>query len=124
MRRSLLAASLFVLFALPALAQDAVKTDPKHYQVILENDQVRVLRIHYGPHEKSVMHDHPANVAITLTDAHIKFTLPDGKTAELHEKTGAALYRDADKHLPENTSDKPFEAILVELKTARTATSK
>jgi len=26
-------------------AQDAVKVDPKHYKVELENDQVRVLRI-------------------------------------------------------------------------------
>src|ERR1700690_3466186 len=30
-------------------AQDAVKTDPKHYSVISENDQVRILKVHYGP---------------------------------------------------------------------------
>ena len=34
-----------------AHAQDAAKVDPKHYKVEFENDQVRVLRISYGPHE-------------------------------------------------------------------------
>ena len=45
-------------------AQDPVKVDPKHYKVEAENKQVRVLRISYGPHEKSVMHGHPATVAV------------------------------------------------------------
>ena len=33
--------------------------DSGHYAVEMENDKVRVLRIKYGPHEKSVMHSHP-----------------------------------------------------------------
>jgi len=37
----------------PASA-DPVKVDPKHYKVEMENDRVRVLRITYGPQEKSV----------------------------------------------------------------------
>lgn len=37
---------------------DPVKVDPKHYQVEFENDRVRVLRIRFGPHERSVMHGH------------------------------------------------------------------
>jgi hypothetical protein len=41
------------------LAQDAVKVDPKHYTVVSENDQVRIVKVHYGPGEKSVMHSHP-----------------------------------------------------------------
>lgn len=28
------------------MAQDAVKADPKHYTLVSENDQVRVLKIH------------------------------------------------------------------------------
>jgi hypothetical protein len=41
---------------------DPVAVDPQHYKVEMENDQVRALRITYGPHEKSVMHGHPAAV--------------------------------------------------------------
>jgi len=50
-------------------AQDATKVDAKHYTVLSENDQVRILKVHYGAHEKSVMHSHPATVAVFLTDA-------------------------------------------------------
>jgi len=43
---------------------DPVKLDLKHYKVVIDNDEVRVLRAKYGPHEKSVMHEHPASVAV------------------------------------------------------------
>src|SRR6266849_193499 len=105
-----------VMAAAPAMAQDPVKVDAKHYKVEFENDQVRVLRITYGPHEKSVMHRHPANVAVFLTDGSVKFTLPDGKTISSDFKAGVAQYDGGGKHLPENVGDKPFELILVELK--------
>jgi len=97
-------------------AQDAVKVDPKHYTVVSENDQVRVLKVHYGPHEKSVMHSHPATVAVFLTDANGQFSYPDGKKENFAVKAGNAQYGAAETHLPENTSDTAFDLILVELK--------
>ncbi len=104
------------LTAISAMAQDAVKVDPKHYTVEFENDQVRVLRIRYGPHEKSIMHSHPAGVFTMLTDMNNRFTFPDGKTEERQGKAGQVLQAEAGTHLPENLSDQPFEGILVELK--------
>jgi quercetin dioxygenase-like cupin family protein len=106
-----------------ATAQDPVKVDAKHYKVEFENDRVRVLRITYGPHEKSVMHHHPANVAVFLTDGQSRFTMPDGKTQDAPVKAGSVQWSEAGKHLPENVGDKPFELILVELKT-KTAPAK
>ena len=105
-----------VFAANTALAQEPTKVDAKHYKVVAENDQVRVLRITYGPKEKSSMHEHPAGVATYLTDSKMKFTFPDGKTADSIGKAGDVVLAPAGKHLPENMSDKPFEAILVELK--------
>ena len=61
------------------MAQDAVQVDPKHYKVELENDRVRVVRIRYGPREKSVMHQHPPGLGVFITSANFKFTYPDGK---------------------------------------------
>ena len=61
-----------------ARAQDPVKVDPKHYKVVFENERVRVLKIHYGPHEKSVMHSHPDGVVTFLTDERVKFTMQVG----------------------------------------------
>jgi quercetin dioxygenase-like cupin family protein len=118
--RSTISVSLFV-FALAAAssssAQDPINVDPKHYKVELENDQVRVLRITYGPHEKSPMHEHPAGVAVAITDALVKFTLADGKSEERPFKAGQVLWIAAEKHAPENLSDKPLEIVLTEVKT-------
>ena len=97
-------------------AQDAVKVDPKHYSVITENDQVRILKVHYGPHEKSVMHSHPATAAVFLTDGKGQFAFPDGKTQPFNVKAGDAEYEAAVTHLPENTSDSAMDVIVVELK--------
>jgi quercetin dioxygenase-like cupin family protein len=124
MKKIILILVLFVvyLFLIPqrVSAQDPVQVDSKHYKVVFENDQVRVLRITYGPHEKSVMHDHPNAVAIYLTDQNVKFTSPDGKTQTLPGKTGETIWTPAGKHLPENLSDKSMELILVELKAPAT----
>jgi len=114
---------LACLAAPGAFAQDPVKVDPKHYKVEFENAQVRVLRIHYGPHEKSVMHAHPAGVGVFLTDQRGKFTFPDGKSVVRDAKAGEARWIPGEVHLPENLGDKPLELILVELK-AKPATPK
>ncbi|HYN16228.1 MAG TPA: hypothetical protein VES66_10635 [Terriglobales bacterium] len=97
-------------------AQDAAKVDPKHYTVVSENDQVRILKVHYGPHEKSVMHSHPATVAVFLTDAKGQFTYPDGKKESFTPKAGGAQYSASATHLPENTGDTGMDLIVVELK--------
>src|SRR3989304_10008782 len=102
-----------------SFAQDAVKVDPKHYKVEFENDQVRVLRITYGPGEKSIMHEHPDAYAVFLTDIKGKFTFPDGKTQKNTQNAGSTMWTPAGNHLPENTGDKPFELVLVEMKTKK-----
>jgi quercetin dioxygenase-like cupin family protein len=102
-----------------AAAQDPIKVDAKHYKVEFENDKVRVLRITYGPHEKSVMHHHPGSVAVFMTDGQTRFTTPDGKTQDVPAKAGSVQWSEAGNHLPENVGDKPFEVILVELKTKK-----
>ena len=113
------ALTLFALMALgggSALAQDPVVVDSGHYSVMFENDQVRVLKIRYGPNEESVMHEHPAGVAVYLGDMRGQFTLPDGQVLEVGGKAGDAIWTDAGAHLPKNLSDQPFEVVLVELK--------
>lgn len=97
-------------------AQDAVKVDPKHYTVVSENDQVRILKVHYGAHEKSIMHSHPNAVAVFLADCKGQFTYPDGKKQALTCKAGDAIYTPAGTHLPEDTSGAGIDLILVELK--------
>src|SRR5262249_36208616 len=93
-----------------------VKVDSKHYKVEFENAQVRVLRITYGPHEKSVMHKHPNAVAVFMTDSNTTFHFPKKPDQPVTSKAGTTMWNAATTHLPENTGDQPFEVILVELK--------
>lgn len=114
--------ALWMLLALatygagPALAQDPVVVDSAHYTVMFENDLVRVLKIRYGPNEESVMHEHPAGVAVYLGEMRGQFTLPDGQVLELEGKAGDAEWTESGAHLPKNLTDQPFELVLVELK--------
>lgn len=95
---------------------DPVKVDAKHYKVEFENESVRVLRISYAPGEKSVMHYHPASVAVYLTDGKTRMTTPDGKSEETSAKAGTANWAPAGSHLPQNVGDKRLEVVVVELK--------
>ena len=100
----------------PLLGADPTQVDSKHYQVALENEKIRVLRINYGPGERSAMHGHPASLALFTTDGQFRFTYPDGRSEEIKANAGETLWLEAGDHLPENLSSAPFEATLVELK--------
>ena len=120
--RRLFYLSLFVFAcAVPAFAQDPVKVDPDHYKVAINNAQVRVLKVHYGPHEKSKMHYHPNAVAIPQTSGKVIFWLPGGKHTEVDMVAGQAMWTAAGRHNPENASDSDMDVILVELKTQKKA---
>lgn len=97
-------------------AQDPTKVDSKHYTAVSDNAYSRIVKAHYEPHDKSVMHSHPDLVAVFLTDGKVKFSYPDGKTEEREVKAGDAMFTPATVHLPENVGDKAFDVILVEFK--------
>lgn len=86
----------------PAL--DPVKVDASRYKVMFENEFVRVLRIHFGPHEKGENHEHRLNrVVLYLNDQ------TGGKKDETRI-AGAAT------HVEENTADTPADRIAIEMK--------
>ena len=89
---------------LPATKLDPVSVDPKHYKVEFENAQVRVLRIHYGPHENGATHEHILNRVVTYLTDH-----PNAKAGDVR-MAGAAT------HTEENASDQAVERIAVEIK--------
>ena len=117
MRRfSLAAIGLLLVFSTPAVAQDPAVVDSDKYKVEFENDQVRVIRISYGPREKSVMHEHPDAVAVMLSGGTMRMHFPDGTSEDLESNDGDANWSDAVTHLPENIGDGRVEVILVEFK--------
>jgi hypothetical protein len=83
---------------------DPAAVDRKHYKVEFENEYVRVLRIHYEPHEKGETHEHILNrVVVYLNDQ-------TGAKADDVRVAGAAT------HAEENASDGAADRIAVELK--------
>ncbi len=97
-------------------AQDPTTLYPANYQVMILNDQVRVMdfRLKQGDHE--AMHQHPAHVLYVLTGFRIRFTFPDGSTRIREAKAGDVLYSDAVMHSPENIGATDAHGILVELR--------
>jgi quercetin dioxygenase-like cupin family protein len=107
---------LVLLWAPAAGAQDAVKADPAHYKVVLDNPSVRVLKISYAPGAKSTMHQHPDSIVIPLVDSKVRFTLPDGKSEDSTLAKESAMYSPAETHNPANIGTNAVEALLVEFK--------
>jgi hypothetical protein len=88
----------------PVSKLDPTVVDAKHYKVEFENDEVRVLRVHYDPHDKGELHEHILNrVVLYLNDQ------PGAKADDVHI-SGAAT------HTEQNASDQPADRIAVELK--------
>jgi quercetin dioxygenase-like cupin family protein len=98
-------------------AMDPLKIDKKHYKLEFENDQVRVFRVKYGPHEGSPMHEHQLNrIMLYVTDASMRVTSSDGKVEMTPRKAGDIAQGGPAKHSEQNTTDKPVEVIVTELK--------
>ena len=109
-------AILFGLAINTAMAQDPTKVEPKHYQLAFENEWVQVVNVHYGPHEKSVMHDHPGGVVVVLTEGHLKFTDQNGHTREVYAKPGESRWYPPFKHKVENLGDTTYNAVYIGIK--------
>jgi quercetin dioxygenase-like cupin family protein len=110
-------AGAFVCLATAStLAQDPTKVEPKHYKLDFENDRVQVVSVHYGPHEKSGLHDHPGGVVVVLTEAHLRFTDESGKVREVFAKTGEVRWYPPFKHKVENLGDTTYDAVYIGVK--------
>jgi hypothetical protein len=88
----------------PTSDLEPLKVDPKHYSLEFENDQVRVLRVRYGPLEKGVFHEHTLDhLVVYLTDQ------AKGKAGEI--KLDGPM-----RHSEENPLDHPVERIAIDIK--------
>jgi beta-alanine degradation protein BauB len=110
-------AGLFALFAFNlAVAQDPTKVESSHYKLAFENESVRVVNVHYGPHEKSGLHAHPGGVVVILTGGHLRFTDEDGKTQEVFAKPGESRWFPPFRHQVENLGDTTYNAVYIGIK--------
>src|SRR5512135_2992043 len=107
--------------AVSAAAQDPTKVEPKHYKLAFENEYVQVVDVHYGPHEKSALHDHPGGVVVVLTAGHLRFTDEKGKVTEVFSKPGESRWFPPFKHKVENLGDTTYNAVYIGVKSKMNA---
>ena len=98
------------------MARDVISVDPDNNKALFENDRVRIVESRYAPGSTSNMHSHPDLVAVALTPAKARFTLPDGQSVDMELQAGETLFLESTEHTIENTGTAEFRVILVELK--------
>jgi hypothetical protein len=106
----------------PTEKSDPALADPKHFQLELENEYVRVLRINVGPHEKFSLHEQPDSKSVVayLTDYNAKGIEAGGKPSQVSYKAKQVRFVDTSRARREEIlSDSPVELVRVELKQAR-----
>ena len=114
--KTIILISLLAILCTTVHAQDPVKTSPKYYKVLLENDQVRVLEYRLKAGEKEPMHSHPTGVVYVLSGTKLKFSYSDGRTEERAAAAGGDDLGDPTTHAVENIGDTEAHAIAVDLK--------
>jgi hypothetical protein len=102
------------------MTADPVCTDPDKYQVIFENDRVRVLEYRDLPGDKTQTHQHPDSVMYTLSAFERRLHAGQGARDVVMEP-GRAYWLPAQDHAGENTGTTPTHVLFVELKEAGTS---
>lgn len=97
MKNQVLFVSLFLLgFSLLASADerapDAVEIHPEAHHVLIDNEHVRVFRAMGTAGGTSPMHSHPPFVLVSLGQARLQMTLPDGEVAILDLLPGQVMW--------------------------------
>ncbi len=98
-----------------AKARDSTAVLPDAYQVILENDDVRVVEFRAPRGHRTPMHSHPAHVIVNLSLSQVKTTGSDGMTRILSFQPGEVLWSEAVEHAGEVVSGR-VHMILIEPK--------
>lgn len=118
MKKVVLTAVISVLLFGNAFAQDtkvefAHIASPKHYKLLLENEEVTVLKMTLKPGEQDTWHKHNAETVyfekggkatITTSEKDITLEIPDGYV----------MWHDQWEHQVKNVGDTTITAIIVE----------
>ena len=116
MLRALIVGALLLWRPVQVWAEDAVKTDPDKYKVVLENERVRILEYRDKPGQKTQMHTHPDFVLQALAPFRRKLTLANGKTMTREFKAGEIVWMNSQSHIGENIGDTDTHVLITELK--------
>ncbi len=94
---------------------DPALTNPDHYQVVFENERVRVLEYRDQPGDVTTPHAHPDSVMYTLSAFRRRLVSGDLQR-EVELDAGTVSWLPAQEHHGENIGRTPTHVVFVELK--------
>ncbi|HKC34754.1 MAG TPA: cupin domain-containing protein [Chitinophagaceae bacterium] len=94
---------------------DAVKVDPKHYKLIQDSLNIRIVMADYKPGTSSPMHSHPDNVLYVISASKAEFTKKDGSKQVMQLDKGMIAIGPADTHSVKNVGNTNAKVLLVEV---------
>jgi hypothetical protein len=98
-------------------ALDPLKLDPQHYKAEIDNNQVRVLRLHLRPGERTPLHEEPfERLVVPLTAARLNVVDSKGTAKAVAYKQAELQWLPPGAAAEENIGSKSYEAIVVEFK--------
>jgi hypothetical protein len=97
------------------MSLDPAVTNPEHYKVIFENDNVRVLEYTDQPGDTTTPHAHPDSVMYTLSSFRRRLVSGDMQR-EVDLESGTVGWLPAQQHHGENIGETPTHVVFVELK--------
>jgi quercetin dioxygenase-like cupin family protein len=96
---------------------DVLKVKGSGYNLLMENEKVRVMEMRLKPGQKSPMHNHPNDhVVYVFKDSKFKLSFPDGNSAEFELNAGQALWIEAGPHETENIGSTEGHNLIIERK--------
>jgi beta-alanine degradation protein BauB len=98
------------------MSDDPASTDPDKYQVVFENEHVRVLEYVDHPGDRTHLHAHPDSVMYTLSSFRRRLYDSDGGTRDVDIAAGTTGWLPAQQHAGHNIGGSDTHVIFVELK--------
>ena len=93
------------------------KVSPEIYEVLLENEAVKVMKVTFAPGQEDNMHDHYPFTFYLLDGGKAQVTMPDGKVNERDIPSGFTGHNGLGvRHKVKNIGSKELNIILIEHK--------
>jgi len=100
----------------PVSERDPVSLDPRYFRIAFQNEHVRVLRLHMPPRTGTLEEQFMNRLEISLSDSHLQWTDPLGKSSEERHRAGTAEWKNLRLMTIANLEEEPLDEILVEFK--------
>lgn len=96
---------------------DVLNVENSGYNLLMENEKVRVMEMRLNPGQESPMHNHPHDhVVYVFKEAEFKLTFPDGNNSEFKLKEGQVLWIEAGPHQTKNIGSTEGHNLVTEVK--------